>query len=33
MILGIGIVLAVGVAYAAIRTIQLNSAVTFPVDI
>jgi len=33
MALGIGILLAVGAAYAAVRFIQLNSAVTFPVDI
>jgi len=33
MILGIGLVLAAGAAYAAIRVIQLNSAATFPVDI
>jgi len=33
MALGIGILLAVGAAYAAIRSIQLNSAATFPVDI
>jgi len=33
MLLGIGIVLAAGAAYAAIRMIQLNSATTFPVDI
>jgi len=33
MILTIGILVAVGAAYAAIRSIQLNSAVAFPVDI
>jgi len=33
MALTIGILLVVGAAYAAIRSIQLNSAVTFPVDI
>jgi len=33
MLFGIGILLTIGAAYAAIRSIQLNSAATFPVDI